>query len=78
MRHKHIIQMLEDELVHYPDTTYEIEQGRTHLRVWLCHRGRRRFVLMSKSASDHRALKNQRRDVRHMLAAMGLKPRLTA
>jgi len=72
MKHREIYNLLDAELARYPDVTYEIAQGRTHIKVWLCRDNRRSLITMSSSVSDYRAILNQRKDVRRTLRHLGL------
>lgn len=43
---------------------FNVEISRKHLKVRLTKDGKERLVVMSSSASDHRAIMNRARDVR--------------
>lgn len=64
---KAIEDMLCTELQGCPDAHYSLVKTSKHLKVWISIGERSRFVTMSASASDGRAIKNQRRDVRRVL-----------
>lgn len=50
---------------------HRIEQGGKHTRLVVETAKGRRFVTMSLTASDHRAIKNKVRDLRHALRDLG-------
>lgn len=50
--------------------TYRIEYGKKHNRLHLTLNGRTKFVTISSSTSDRRALQNRLRDVRHILRTL--------
>ena len=62
----HVERLLE----RYPGATFEFEPRTPHSRVHLSYRDKRRFVTISNSTTDRRALQNRLRDIRHALTQM--------
>jgi hypothetical protein len=63
---------IDRELSSWPDVKYDFhEGGKKHNRLNLSYNGQDRFVVYSKSASDHRAFTNQIADVRRACRALG-------
>ena len=50
--------------------TATLEPGRTHAKVHIARGDSRRFITISKSASDHRAVKNMIGDAKRTIREM--------
>jgi hypothetical protein len=59
--------MVEDELRDHVGVRFDFEVRQTHGRITLISDHKSRFVTVSKSASDYRAMRNIRGDVRRAL-----------
>lgn len=59
--------MVEDELRGHAGVRFDFEIRRTHGRIILLSDQKSRFVTVSKSASDFRAIRNMRGDIRRAL-----------
>jgi len=51
--------------------TPRLEEGRKHAKVHIERDGRSRFITISASASDHRAVKNMVGDARRVMRELG-------
>ncbi len=47
--------------------SYEFEQGRKHTKVWIAKGEKKAMLTISVSPSDHRALKQVRKDIKRLM-----------
>jgi Zn/Cd-binding protein ZinT len=59
--------MVEQELKGRAGVRFDFECRKTHDRIVLFSDHKSKFVTVSKSPSDYRAMKNRRRDIRKVL-----------
>lgn len=61
------------ELAKWPGLRFVFQRGKKHTRLFLEYEGKKEFVLMGSSSSDHRADLNRIRDIRHVAQRLGAK-----
>lgn len=63
--------MVERELEGHANVRFDFERRKTHDRIVLSSNHQSRFVTVSKSPSDYRAMMNRRSDIRKILKEFG-------
>lgn len=59
------------ELIAWPGVTWRAEYAGKHVKLFLSFDGRTRFVVRSKTLSDHRGIRNHVGDIKRTLRLLG-------